>query len=632
MEIFLALMALVVLFLMVGGLYLLKDQSRAQSEQLTRTYLSRVLLAENEAITRLDLERNQQADERWKCLVCDFANSMEKRTCLLCGTRRNATRRVTGSNPTELDEKAKFTGSSNSSNSGYSSANSSSNRSTSQRMNGPQANVRSQSLRLSVLNPRQRYARKRMEWVRKVGSDGSAFWVRQNLLPRSSTTSTIEGNARASVGFVTCLVRSSIESCGRLTFAESAHADATATMGGYQIAKEELELIDRISRLPFQSKYAWFLERMGALLRNWEDGRIKLCVHRENVLVESMEQLLGIQLEHIHYPMRIEFVGEVGIDAGGLQREWFAILFSKLLDDSLGLFMLCHRNNQSVCINPNSIECTSDHLLYFRGIGRLIGRALLEGHIMHARLALPILKHILGVPVTFSDLMYVDPEVYNSMKWIRDNSDVDALDLTFSVTECRDGGAYVIDLVPGGRDVPVTDENKQEYLQLRLRYLMLDRYKDQLHALSMGLFEVIPQENLMVFDYQELELVLCGMPEIDVQDWRRHTTVASNLAGAPIIEWFWEIVAQLSEEDRARFLQFCTGSSRVPVQGFKGLTSYDGRICPFTIRSLPNQTAGFPKVHTCFNRIELPLYSTKEELRVAICTVLEMDFTEFNDE
>ncbi|KAF1772391.1 JmjC domain [Phytophthora cactorum] len=419
---------------------------------------------------------------------------------------------------------------------------------------------------------------------------------------------------------------SMIGDVGRLTFADVSQLDAAETISGYKLTARELELLDRVSRLPFPKKYTWFLERMGALLRPWEEAR----THSRG----EYGAVAGIQPEHIHFPLRIEFVGEAGIDAGGLQREWFSILFGRLLDDELGLFMTCHRHTQAVAINPHSEDCTADHLLYFRGIGRLLGRALLEGQTMQARLCLPILKHFLGTPITFSDLQYVDPEVYTSMLWIRDNDGVDALELTFCVTELRaDDEVITIDLVPDGRDKPVTDANKVEFLHLKLRYLMLDRYAPQLQALSLGLFEIIPQEALLVFDYQELELVLCGMPEIDMADWKSNTVVAPSFSDAPlVVDWFWEVIQGFTEDERARFLQFSTGSSRVPVQGFKGLTSYDGRICPFSLRPLPNQTRGFPKVHTCFNRVELPLYTTKIDLETALYAVLDMEWTEFSEE
>ncbi|RLN20983.1 hypothetical protein BBJ28_00008049 [Nothophytophthora sp. Chile5] len=639
MEILLSVVALLLLLVFAGGLWFLR--ARSHLRHTSRSFLARMLLQENEAITRLDLERGEAQEERWKCQVCEFSNSMEKRTCLLCGTKRTSHRSRRGSQPSidELDElRVKHSVAARDDRlSRASSVTMLARPSLSRPSSSSVLRPSLRPLRLSTLNSRQRYARRRKEWVRNVGEDGaSAFWTRQDVVAASQRRATVTSSHRVSSGFVTRMVRRSsvLDDTGRLTFAEAAQLDAAVTIGGYKLGANELALLDRVSRLPFPKKYAWFLERMGALLRPWEEGRIKLRVAREHILVESMEQLLGIQPEHIHFPLRIEFVGEPGIDAGGLQREWFSILFGRLLDDELGLFMTCHRHTQAVAINPHSEDCTADHLLYFRGIGRLVGRALLEGQTMQARLCLPILKHLLGTPITFSDLQYVDPEVYTSMKWIREHDGVDALELTFAVTELRaDDEVVTVDLVPNGRDKAVTDANKLEFLHLKLRYLMLDRYAAQLQALTLGLFEVVPQEALLVFDYQELELVLCGLPEIDLADWKRHTVVAPSFGeDALVVRWFWEVLHDFTEDERARFLQFSTGSSRVPVQGFKALTSYDGRICPFALRPLPGQTRGFPKVHTCFNRVELPIYESRRELEDALYAVLDMEWTEFSEE
>ncbi|KAG6604599.1 putative HECT E3 ubiquitin ligase [Phytophthora cinnamomi] len=641
MSVLLPMVSLMLLLVFAGGLWFLR--TRNQLRGASQSFLARMLLQEQETITRLDLERGEAQAERWKCSVCEFSNAMDRPTCVLCGTKNAKYARQVS----DREELPRLKHSIAGRDERLSSASSVTMlaRPSLQRSSilsaGTRASLR--PLRLSTLNPRQKYARRRKEWVRCLGEDGeSAFWTRADVAAATrrltvvNTTGANQGGHRISVGFVTHMVRraSMMGDIGRLTFAEASQLDAAETISGYKLSARELELLDRVSRLPFPKKYAWFLERMGALLRPWEEGRIKLRVQREHILVESMEQLLGIQPEHIHFPLRIEFVGEAGIDAGGLQREWFSILFGRLLDDELGLFMTCHRHTQAVAINPHSEDCTADHLLYFRGIGRLLGRALLEGQTMQARLCLPILKHFLGTPITFSDLQYVDPEVYTSMMWIRENDGVDALELTFSVTELRaDDEVVTVDLVPDGRDKAVTDANKMEFLHLKLRYLMLGRYAPQLQALSLGLFEVIPQEALLVFDYQELELVLCGMPEIDLADWKRNTVVAPSFGDTPlVVDWFWEILKGFTEDERARFLQFSTGSSRVPVQGFKGLTSYDGRICPFSLRPLPNQTRGFPKVHTCFNRVELPLYTDKAEMEAALSAVLDMEWTEFSEE
>ncbi|KAH7465822.1 hypothetical protein KRP22_014824 [Phytophthora ramorum] len=643
MSVLLPMVTMMLLLVFAGGLWFLR--TRHQLRGASQSFLARMLIQEQETITRLDLERGEAQAERWKCSVCEFSNAMDRPTCLLCGTKNSKPVRQQSDREDLPRLKLSIAGREERLSSAGSVTMLTRPSLSAQRSSvlsvGSRQSLR--PLRLSTLNPRQKYARRRKEWVRCLGEDGSsAFWTRADVaaatrrLTVAANTGTNHGGHRVSVGFVTHMVRRSsmMGDIGRLTFADASQLDAAETISGYKLSARELELLDRVSRLAFPKKYAWFLERMGALLRPWEEGRIKLRVQREHILVESMEQLLGIQPEHIHFPLRIEFVGEAGIDAGGLQREWFSILFGRLLDDELGLFMSCHRHTQAVAINPHSEDCTADHLLYFRGIGRLLGRALLEGQTMQARLCLPILKHFLGTPITFSDLQYVDPEVYTSMIWIRDNDGVDALELTFSVTELRaDDEVVTVDLVSDGRDKPVTDANKQEFLHLKLRYLMLDRYGPQLQALSLGLFEVVPQEALLVFDYQELELVLCGLPEIDLADWKRNTVVAPSFDEAPyVVGWFWEVLQAFTEDERARFLQFSTGSSRVPVQGFKGLTSYDGRICPFSLRPLPGQTRGFPKVHTCFNRVELPLYDNKAELEAALYAVLDMEWTEFSEE
>ncbi|CAK4103437.1 unnamed protein product [Aphanomyces euteiches] len=97
-----------------------------------------------------------------------------------------------------------------------------------------------------------------------------------------------------------------------------------------------------------------------------------------------------------------------------------------------------------------------------------------------------------------------------------------------------------------------------------------------------------------------------------------------------VVEAFWSVVAKFSPEERARLLQFATGTSR--VQGFKALTSTDGRVRRFTIQMVqrrPPPTGLMPKGHTCLNRIDLPLYSNKEELAKYLTLVINMESTGF---
>lgn len=165
----------------------------------------------------------------------------------------------------------------------------------------------------------------------------------------------------------------------------------------------------------------------------------------------------------------------------------------------------------------------------------------------------------------------------------------------------------VIELVPNGMNIAVTEENKREYIDLRFKWIVATSVSQQLASLVQGLFAVIPRELLSVFDHQELELLMCGIPEIDLADWKAHTIYVGE-RDERITTWFWNILDEFTNEQKARLLQFTTGSARVPVQGFKALTMNDGRICPFAIQCVNKDECLYPRAHTCFNRYVSLLY------------------------
>ncbi|RHZ40905.1 hypothetical protein DYB31_009561 [Aphanomyces astaci] len=130
--------------------------------------------------------------------------------------------------------------------------------------------------------------------------------------------------------------------------------------------------------------------------------------------------------------MHISFEGEEGLDAGGILREWYDDILTFRLQ--FGLFSTTHAENQSYWINPASaLSMGPRHLEYFRFVGHLLGRGIQEGLVLNAYLSLPLLKHILGVPISFSDLEYLDQDLYKSCVYVRDHTGMDALSLTFSM-------------------------------------------------------------------------------------------------------------------------------------------------------------------------------------------------------
>ena len=159
--------------------------------------------------------------------------------------------------------------------------------------------------------------------------------------------------------------------------------------------------------------------------------------------------------------------------------------------------------------------------------------------------------------------------------------------------------------------------------------MLLHRVSGQLGMFLKGFYEIVPQNLISIFDFQELELLVCGLPNIDLDDWKRNSVYKGEYQrkkeNHKVVKWFWKAAAEYSQEQRARLLQFITGTSRVPVQGFQGLQGNDGTLRPFTIDSVALSTSKFPRAHTCFNRLDLPLYETEEELRLCLDGAIQME-------
>jgi E3 ubiquitin-protein ligase NEDD4 len=244
-------------------------------------------------------------------------------------------------------------------------------------------------------------------------------------------------------------------------------------------------------------------------------------------------------------------------------------------------------------------------------------------------------KHILGWPVTVADLEQLDTDTYANLCKLKDLDDVEVCCLDFTVTEDHWGTAQTIELKSNGGDCVVTNRNVDEYIQLQMRYRLLERVKEQIKALLLGFYDVIPEALLSVFDFQELELLLCGLPEIDIEDWKKNTEYTGDYerkgASNKVVKWFWEVVVdEFDEEHKARLLQFVTGTSGVPAQGFSALQGNDNNIRKFTINSIPEAVSVFPKAHTCFNRIDLPLYNSKKKLTKFLTMAIQMEATGFD--
>lgn len=240
-----------------------------------------------------------------------------------------------------------------------------------------------------------------------------------------------------------------------------------------------------------------------------------------------------------------------------------------------------------------------------------------------------IYKHLLGWPITFEDVQSQDEEYYQSLKKLTLLEDVSTMCLDFTITEDYMGERVEHELVEEGAMKEVTNQNLSKYLEANIRYRMFNRTMPQLTELLLGFFDIIPEPALTVFDANELELIVCGLPTIDIEDWQANTIYKGLFEvsgkGHQVVKWFWEVVHdEFDLEMKARLLQFSTGTSGVPFKGFAYLQGIDGNIKKFTIQGVDAKLFMFPRSHTCFNRIDLPFYESKkqlyERLKIAITT------------
>jgi E3 ubiquitin ligase SMURF1/2/E3 ubiquitin-protein ligase NEDD4 len=325
--------------------------------------------------------------------------------------------------------------------------------------------------------------------------------------------------------------------------------------------------LESVASLTFKQKQLWFLDRISRLQKSWNDGYVKIEVRRDLILSDTFRAFNLLKPEDLHKWLRIAFHNEAGVDAGGLEREWFSLLTDAIFSTTAGLFTSCgsgDSNLNTYHINPISHATNAQHLSYFKVIGRVFGKAIMEQQALKAALSLPLRKQIISLPITFSDLEFVDAELYKNLLWLKINKDkVGSLMLDFTVSYSYNATTITYDLKENGSNIMVTPENIDEYLQLSLRHRMLDSIKPQLENFLMGLYEVIPPDLLSIFDYQELDLLLCGIPELDVDDWIRHTEYLGEYKKIgeknQVIQWFWESVRNFSNEERIRLLQFATG-------------------------------------------------------------------------
>jgi len=248
-------------------------------------------------------------------------------------------------------------------------------------------------------------------------------------------------------------------------------------------------------------------------------------------------------------------------------------------------------------------------------VGRVIAKAIYDNKLLESYFTRSFYKHILAAPVKYTDMESEDYTFYKSLEFLMENDIQDlGYDLTFS-TEIREFGVTETrDLIQNGQNIKVTEENKHDYVRLVCQMKMTGAIRKQLSAFLEGFYNIIPRRLISIFNEQELELLLSGLPNIDIDDLKANTEYHKYQTNSLQIVWFWRALRSFDQTDKAKFMQFVTGSSKVPLQGFTALEGMNGPQ-KFQIHRDDRSTDRLPSAHTCFNQLDLPAYETYDKLR-----------------
>ncbi|CDQ61417.1 unnamed protein product [Oncorhynchus mykiss] len=344
---------------------------------------------------------------------------------------------------------------------------------------------------------------------------------------------------------------------------------------------------------------------------------LNIKVRRLQLVSDSMDELTRNRAD-LKKKLKVSFVGEAGLDMGGLTKEWFLLLIRQIFHTDYGMFTFF---NDSHCHWFSSWKC--DNFSEFRLVGVLMGLAVYNSITLDISFPPCVYKKLLTPPVvpcdldlpvgmatlTLDDLQQVMPDLSHGLAELlsyEGNVEEDFC-TTFQVSQEELGVIKSYNLKPGGDKIPVTNQNRKEYVQLYVDFLLNKSIYRQFTTFYYGFHSVCASDALMLLRPEEVEILVCGSPNLDMSSLQKAAQYEGYSKTDPTIRAFWDVVLGFPLKFQKRLLHFSTGSDRVPVGGMADLN--------FKISKIDTSTEWLPISHTCFNQICLPPYKNKKELK-----------------
>ncbi|KAL3109775.1 hypothetical protein niasHT_012992 [Heterodera trifolii] len=361
--------------------------------------------------------------------------------------------------------------------------------------------------------------------------------------------------------------------------------------------------------------------------------RRKVQIKRENVLRDA--QQIFTQLQTSKAMLEVGFHGEVGTGFGPTL-EFYSTLSRALQKSSLRLWDGTVQNlsesdrdgsgDDNYIFAPHGLypphagakglspRQMEQRVKRFEFIGRLLAQTLIDSRMLDLDLAPAVFKWLVGREDTLGaeDFEKLEPTVYRSLRSIAQTEtaeEFDELELFFTYP-----GDLALELVKGGKNVQVTKANCKQFMELVFNWRLVEGVRAEMEALRRGFQLIIGSDSLQIFTPDEISELFCGTDDADDNVWSKsvlqHCIRPDHgyTYDSQQIKWLIDMLHGFPKEKRRRFLQFCTGSPRLPVGGFKGLSP------PLTV---VKKTASFvgnenelPSAMTCYNYLKIPPYES----------------------
>ncbi|CAI5437491.1 unnamed protein product [Caenorhabditis angaria] len=336
---------------------------------------------------------------------------------------------------------------------------------------------------------------------------------------------------------------------------------------------------------------------------------LEIHVRRDFIVSDTMNRMAHLDTSDLQKPLKVKIQGEEADDAGGVRKEFFMIVMPKVLQPEYGMFVEDETSHLVWFSGLPEIICDREQ---FRQLGRLVGLAIYNQILVPFPFPLALYKLLLEQSPSLEDLIELSPIEGNGLQSLLDYEGDDIEDvfcLNFTISFNCLGESKSVELCKGGEGKNVNKENRQAYVDLyvkhRLSLGLNGEIAQQARLFCAGFRDSLNSRILSFFQPRELMELVVGNENYDWSQFRECVEYKDDYnEHHPAIIAFWKAFYQLTDEQKKKFLQFLSGSTRLPVAGMSALQ--------VTIQ--PSADTSLPVAHTCFNLLDLPNISDADEL------------------